>query len=206
MTVGPESPAPPASEGVGKQRQRQIHLSGTIEFSGVVAHKGRLRLLFALVCKAPAVSFARRAEAIAVCRDAAERYAQMLDAAGADWAHPLKLYIEGHTSSEPRGHADACRVSKARAELCATHVRQRLTELHPGCLARLRLRGLVVAVGCGAARPLPAFSDGQNHKQNRRVEMHVRASESAPPVGRVALPAKKANALATPAIGSRQVS
>ena len=42
-----------------------------------------------------------------------------------------------------------------------------------------------MSVGYGAARPLPVFNDGKNHKENRRVEMHMRASAEAPPVGKV---------------------
>ena len=57
-----------------------------------------------------------------------------------------------------------------------SHLQCGFYELHPGCLAWLNLRGLVIAEGYGASRPLIG-SVGQNHKENRTVEMHMRMSK-----------------------------
>lgn len=151
---------------------QQIQLSGTIEF--VSAKEGS---------RHSTVAFLHEAAAIAVCVQAAEAYAAVLDGAKRPWP---KLFVEGHTSSEPNGHADSVRVSKARAELCATHIRRRLRELRPGWLAALSLRGLVVSVGYGASRPRVG-SVGKNHKENRRVEVHMRMSKDAEAVKKVRL-------------------
>ena len=164
-TVAPQRPRP-------IKLPQQIQLSGTIDFVG--AKQGQ---------RDRKVAFLREAEAVTICSKAAEAYAAVLDGAPTLWP---KLYVEGHTSSEPNGRADSVRVSKARAELCAKHVRRRLRELRPGCLARLRLRGLVVSVGYGAARP-KIGSVGMNHKENRRVEMHLRTSKDGEAVRQVTL-------------------
>ena len=165
-TVAPDSYRPPLT------LPQQIQLSGTIEFVG--AKEG---------AKANKVAFLHEAAAIAVCVQAAEAYAAVLDGAKRPWP---KLCVEGHTSSEPNGHADSVRVSKARAELCATHIRRRLRELRPGCLARLSLYGLVISVGYGASRPRIG-SVGKNHKENRRVEMHMRMSKDGEAIKKVQL-------------------
>ena len=88
--------------------------------------------------------------------------------------------MEGHTSSEPNGHADSVRLSKARAELCAKQIRRRLRELRPGYVAWLTgsVRKQVVSVGYGASRPLIG-SVGDNHRENRRVEMDARRQHAA---------------------------
>ena len=176
--VAPEAYAPSAAP-----PDRQIHLRGAIEFA---AHKEGKR--------SRDVAFARAAEAIAICEHVAETYAAAI--AGA--RDPPRLYVEGHTSSEPKGHADSVRVSLARAALCARHIRRKLRALRPGWHNWLRGRRLVVAVGYGAARPLPGYSDGKNHKENRRVEVHMRRSAQARSVGRIQLkPSGAAAASAT---------
>ena len=151
----------------------QIALGGAIEF--VAAKEG---------ARHARVAFLRAAEATAICVKVADSYAAVLEGAPKPWP---TLYVEGHTSSEPNGHADSVRVSKARAELCAQQIRRRLYELRgPGCLAWLRLRRQVVSVGYGASRPLVG-SVGQNHRENRRVEMHMRMRHDGAPVKRVQL-------------------
>ena len=162
--VAPDSYRPPL------ELPKQIQLSGSIEFVG--AKEG---------AKRNKVAFLHEAAAIAVCEKAAEQYAAVLDGAKQPWPY---LCVEGHTSSEPNGHADSVRVSKARAELCAKHIRRRLRELRPGCLSRLRLYGLVISVGYGASRP-KIGSVGKNHKENRRVEMHMRMAKDGEAIKKV---------------------
>ena len=157
--VAPKVPAPPKDPGPPIKLPRQIQLSGRIEF--VAAHSG---------AQSQKVAFLRPAEAIAICVKAADAYVTILDEA----PRPTpKLYVEGHTSSEPNGRADSVRLSKARAELCAKQIRKRLRELRPGYLASLKIRNQVVSLGFGASRPLIG-SVGDKHTENRRVEVHLR--------------------------------
>ena len=125
------------------------------------------------------VAFKDDGRAKSICEDVAEQFHRiLLQAQQKGSEEELVLVVEGHTSNEPHGHEYSVGVSGARAELCASIVRQRLRTLDKrrdhSAVARL-----VVSIGFGASRPLPGLTVEGNHAKNRRVEFNVRAPQVA---------------------------
>jgi len=120
---------------------------------------------------APA-AFADPEQGAALCDDITMQLHNMNIEAAANGRPPYRLWVEGHVSVALHGAAHARRLSRKRAQLCASLIRTKLQDLDAE-LTPAHANGLVVAVGMGHTMPLLGLDDGGNYAENRRVEFHV---------------------------------
>ena len=109
-----------------------------------------------------------------ICRDVAGAFFLLNERLHRAGKEPFLLKVEGHTSWSWKGHEESIRISTLRARKCRRTILRHLSVLagpYHEQLWNVPRSELIYYCGCGATRPIPEFDDGQNHPENRRVEM-----------------------------------